>query len=114
MMPDSFRTSILGEETDDNGLMIEKSTVEPKPFALLFEFDGDTNQVKHTLYYCKCTRPAIASQTNEDTIEPQTETTTITATPRADGVVRARCQDPEAAAYTKWYESVIEPNATLS
>lgn len=114
MMPDSFRKDVLGETVDDNGLMIENARVEPKAFALLFEFDGDANQVKHTLYNCKCTRPAIASQTNEDTIEPQTETTTITASPREDGVVRARCQDSEAVAYSKWYESVIEPNATLT
>lgn len=114
MVPDEFRTEILGETLDENGVLSENANVEAKAFALLFEFDGDVNEVKHVFYNCKCTRPAIASVTNEETKEVQTESTTITATPRADGVVKGKCSDSTAAAFTKWYTKVIEPDATLS
>lgn len=105
---------MLLEKTDENGLMYENATVNPKAFALLFEFDGDINAVKHVLYNCKATRPSISSQTKEETIEPQTESISITATPRPDGLVKGRCADSTATAFSEWYEQVILPDAQLS
>lgn len=38
LIPDSFRTDILKETEDSNGVLVENSQVEAEHFALLFEF----------------------------------------------------------------------------
>ena len=79
-------------------------------FALLFEFDGDVNAIRHVLYNCSASRPSIESETKEDTIEPGTETLSLTADPRGDGLVKARTGDTtDKTAYDNWYKTVYEP-----
>ena len=66
----------------------------------------------HVLYNCSASRPSIESETKEDTIEPGTETLSITADPRADGLVKARTGDTtDKAAYDNWYKTVYVPAA---
>lgn len=111
LVPEWFRTEILQEELDAKGVLIEKSgNRESVKFALLFEFDGDINCIRHVLYNCTSSRPSIESETKEDTIEPGTEKLTITADPRADGLVKARTGDTtDAATYAGWYQTVYLP-----
>ena len=99
------------ENMDGKGVLIEKSdNRESVKFALLFEFDGDVNCIRHVLYNCTSSRPSIESETKEDTIEPGTEKLSITADPRADGLVKARTGDTtDAATYTNWYQTVYLP-----
>ena len=79
-------------------------------FALLFEFDGDINAIRHVLYNCSASRPSIESETKEDTIEPGTETLSITADPRSDGLVKARTGDTtDETTYKEWYKTVYTP-----
>lgn len=113
LIPEWFRTEILQEELDKNGVLVENSDVaESVKFALLFEFDGDVNAIRHVLYNCSASRPSIESQTKEDTIEPGTETLSITADPRADGLVKARTGDTtNQSEYTNWYKKVYVPVA---
>lgn len=93
-----FRTEILKEELDKNGRLVEKANVsETEKFALLFEFDGDINAVRYILYNCSASRPSIESETKEDTIEPGTETLSLTADPRKDGLVKLRTGDTTSA-----------------
>ena len=108
LVPEWFRTEILQEELDSNGVLVEKNTnAESVKFALLFEFDGDVNAIRHVLYNCSSSRPSIESETKEDTIEPGTEKLSITADPRADGLVKARTGDgTDQATYDNWYQSV--------
>lgn len=109
LLPESFRVDILGETLDKNKVLIESSEAKQSAFALLFEFDGDQNAIRHVLYNCTATRPAVSSQSKETTITPVTETLTISATPRADGRVKAKTSDTtDPSAYSKWYESVYE------
>lgn len=110
MVPESFRTDVLKESLDDNSVLVESANVETANFALLFEFDGDVNAIRHVLYNCSASRPSIESETKEDTIEPGTETLSITADPRSDGLVKARTGDTtDKEAYTNWYKSVYLP-----
>ena len=92
-------------------MLVENSGIgESVKFALLFEFDGDVNAIRHVLYNCSASRPSIESETKEDTIEPGTETLSITADPRSDGLVKARTGDTtDAGTYANWYKTVYIP-----
>ena len=111
-IPDAFRADCLGEQTDGNGMKYETAAPVTARFALLFEFDGDQYKTRHVLYNCTASRPAIAGQTvnPDDGPDPSqnTETLTITAAARPDGLVRARCS-PGDAAYDMWFEGVSLP-----
>ena len=111
LIPEWFRTEILGEVLDEKGVLVERSNVsESVKFALLFEFDGDVNAIRHVLYNCSASRPSIESKTKEDTIEPGTETLSLTADPRSDGLVKSRTGDTtDAETYKNWYKTVYVP-----
>ena len=110
MLPESFRTDVLKEELDTNKVLVENANVEVQNFALLFEFDGDIKKIRHVLYNCSASRPSIESQTNEDEIEVKTETLSITATPLANGYVKAKTGDDTTdTIYADWYKSVYMP-----
>ena len=112
LVPESFRTDVLKESLDANNVLVEDATVETGKFALLFEFDGDINKIRHVLYNCTAARPTIESATKEDEIEVKTETLSITASPLDGGYVKARTSDStSAAAYDGWYKTVYLPKA---
>ena len=114
LIPEWFRTEILQEKLDSKGVLVENSGVgESVKFALRFEGDGEVNALRHVLYNCCASRPSIESETKEDTIEPGTETLSITADPRSDGLVKARTGDStDKQAYADWYKSVYIPAAS--
>ena len=111
LIPEWFRTEILKETLDTNGVLVEKAdNTESVKFALLFEFDGDERAIRHVMYNCSASRPSIESSTKEETIEPGTETLSLTADPREDGLVKSRTGDTTSAAtYAGWYQSVYVP-----
>lgn len=112
-IPTDFRTAIMGETKDTTtGIIIEDAAEAPKPFALMFEFEGDETAARYCLYNCKITRPNIESSTTEEGTEVQTVTATITAIPQPDtGYVKAFCEDSAASAYDDWYTTVPEIGA---
>lgn len=115
--PDAVMSSIWKIATAANGIKYEDADTEAVHFALLFEFKGDLKKTRHVFYNCVATRPAVASATQEDTTEPQTETTTITASPiyvtaLSKNVVRASCVEGDTA-YSSWYTAVTLPTAPV-
>lgn len=116
MIPDSFRTDILGEKVDSNGVYIETASTQVKPFALMFQFEADTNNIRYVFYNCTASRPAVSGQTTEDTITPQTDTISIKATSIyipaiTQDAVRGWCSADNTSTYTAWYNAVYVPTS---
>ena len=113
LIPENFRTEVLREKLDDNGVLIENAQVELASFALLFEFDGDQRHIRHVLYNCAASRPGIEGKTNEESREVQTETLTIKATPLSSGFVKAKTGNTtDTTVYNDWYKAVYMPTVT--
>ncbi len=117
MVPEGFRSDVLGDVKDKSGVLFENSDAKSVHFALLFEFDGDVNAIRHVLYNCTASRPGIESQTKEEEVEVQTETLTITAAPiylPALGInsPKGRCSsETNKETYDGWYKEVYLPSA---
>ena len=112
MVPESFRTDILKEKLDTNKVLVEDASVQGEKFALLFEFDGDINKIRHVLYSCNASRPKIEGETNEEEIKVKTETLSIKASPLKNGFVKARTGDGTTeTVYNNWYKSVYIPDS---
>jgi len=113
LVPELFKKEILGETEDAAGVLAEISDATKYEFALMFEFDGDVNARRHVMYRCAATRPAVASQTNEDNITPRTETLNIKATPLPNHLVKCSTgENTSSTAYNNWYNSVYVSGAT--
>lgn len=110
LIPESFKTDVMGWKKNSNGVIVETADAVPKEFALLFEFTGDASMVRHVLYNCKATRPSISGKTKEDSVDVQTDTLSLTATPRtSDHVTMAYVADSSSGVYSGWYDAVVEP-----
>lgn len=117
LIPEDFREEIMGEYKDANGVMVENADAPIKHFAFMFEFDGDANKTRHIMYNCTCTRSTVGSKTREDSTDPQTETTTLTAAPVLNSdlnmnIVKASTtENTDATSYANWYTDVYQPKA---
>ena len=115
LITDSFRKDVLGYTDDDNGVLVENKDVEAVHFALMFQFEGDQKATKHVLYNCTSTRPSAAGETTAETIEPQTETVTITASSIYNAslereIVKASTGDTtDTTVYDGWTSAVYSP-----
>lgn len=111
VLPDSYRKDVLGEKEDETDkILVENVTAEPKPHALLFEFAGDQKAVRHVLYNCAATRPGLTGSTTNKSKDPTTEKITLTASPLANGNIRAKTTpDTPDEKYSNWYKAVWQP-----
>jgi len=118
VVPESFKKDILGYIVDGKDILFENAEAEAVHFALIFRFQGDLRATKHVLYNCTVTRPTQAGATKTDTVEPQTETLTITATTVKNtvlgkNVVKAETvADSNAGVYSDWEVAVYTGTAT--
>lgn len=116
LLPDSFRRDILKEDEDETDkILVENARTESQPFALLFEFSGDQKAIRHVLYNCSASRPGVSGNTTNNTKEPATESLTLTASPLANGNVKAKTTpDTPEEKYNNWYKSVWQPGAAAA
>lgn len=113
---EDFLKDVLALKEDTDKILVEDSDAfkTVNYFALVFEFDGDKRETKHCLYKCSASRPDIASQTTGEggSTDPQTESLTITAVPRADADKYIHIQTQEStstAVSAAWYTAVPTP-----
>lgn len=118
---DDFKTDVLGYKTGGNGLVYEDTNATAKNFALLFQFEGDEHATRHVFYNCTATRPNVSGQTRSDTVEPQTETITISAASIYVSALDTNVSKAEvdnvtatAAVYSAFYSAVTLPTATTT
>lgn len=115
LIPDSFRTDVLGEVLDNKGVLIENQNAQTIHFALMFQFEGDEHATRHVIYNCVASRPSVSGNTKEATISPETETINITATSiylsALDmDIVKARTGDStDTTTYNGWMSTVFVP-----
>lgn len=114
LIPDYFRVDVLGDEIDANGALIENANAKTKKIALMYEFAGDINKVRHVNYNVKVSRPNIDGSTKTNTKEPKTETMNIAVRPAIDtSDVKAKLeQDKEG--YDTFFSSVYLKNAAIN
>lgn len=112
LVPDSFRKDVLGDIEDSNGVLTENANAAAVSFALLFQFEGDTDATRHVIYNCSAARPSVASATKEESIEVQTEELSLTAgtiyIPALDtDVTKAKAKKTDTP-YSNWFSSVYQ------
>lgn len=114
---DDFKKDVLGYIEDSKGVLVEDLNANATHFALMFQFEGDVKATKYVFYNCTATRPTAAGSTKEDSIEPETETITITATSVYNAslgtdIVRGETNEStDTTTYNGWNTAVYLPTA---
>jgi phi13 family phage major tail protein len=113
---EDFKEKFLGEVLlPTSKVLIETTSAEPAPFALLFNFKGDAHKRQHVLYNCVAGRPNIQGENKENIKEPDTETLTITASPLPSGEIKASTTSETPQEVTaNWYKEVFLPDENNS
>lgn len=110
LIDDNFKKDILGYQEDTNGALYITGSPTTASFALLFQFEGDANAVRHVLYNCTASAPSLNSETTAETKDPVTDTITITASPAPDtNLLHAYLAESADTAYTGWFSQVYTP-----
>ena len=117
MTPDQFLTEILGQIADTNGAVFESADDVNARFALMGEIEGDVKKRRFVYFDCTATRPSAEMNTVEESKEPQTDTISITMSPRStDKAIKAVIEPSEtnAEVYNAFFTSVYEKDASAS
>ena len=114
LIPDEFKTEILGETMDQNKVMVESALSVSNPFALLCEFTTDNGAKKFVFYNCMASRPELSATTMGETKEISTETLNLKIRPDKDAGVKASTTDSTPSdVVNKWYTEVYIPVAEV-
>lgn len=114
MLVKEFFTQILGQEEDTNGAIFESADDVNARFALMGEIDGDVKKRRFVYFDCTATRPSAEMNTVEESKEPQTDTISITMSPRStDKAIKAVIEPNETNqdVYDTFFTKVYEKNA---
>jgi len=80
-VPDAVLAEMLGWYIDSNGMLVEVSDAEPKPFALMGQVHGDKKNRKFIYYKCIASRPSKERTTKNESITPATDVLNLTISP---------------------------------
>lgn len=113
--PEQFLTEILGQMKDKNGALFENADDVTARFALMGEIEGDAKKRRFVYFDCTATRPKTENKTKEESTDPQTDTISITMSPRStDKAIKAVIEPNEQnkAVYDTFFKKVYEKDAT--
>lgn len=113
-IPESMLADIWGESLDSTSkVYYEKTGIQPKAFALLFQVEGDQSNELYAYYRVIPGRPSAGAATTTDTVEPTTTTFNISALPLVTGsatqkgIVRGHTgEDTTSTIKSGWFSSV--------
>ncbi|MEC2553610.1 phage tail protein, partial [Bacillus tropicus] len=110
-IPEQFAIDALGEELDEeDGVLNELADAKGKPFALLFEFDGDVRATRHVMFNCAASRPTLASKTKTNSAEPNTNELKFVSSPidiNGKRMVKTKTTTKsKQEIYDNWYKKV--------
>lgn len=114
LIPDYFKVDVLGDEIDANGALIENANATTKKIALMYEFTGDINKIRHVNYNVKVSRPSVEGSTKTNTKEPKTETMNISARPAIDTSDVKTKVEQGTAPYDTFFSAVYLKNAAIN
>ncbi|PEJ10199.1 major tail protein [Bacillus wiedmannii] len=117
-VPEQFAIDALGEQLDEtDGVLNELADAKGKPFALLFEFDGDVNATRHVMYNNSASRPTIASKTKTNSAEPNTNELKFVSSPidiNGKRMVKTKTTSKTTQEiYNNWYKEVYVKKAAV-
>lgn len=113
--PEQFLIEILGQMKDKNGALFENADDVTARFALMGEIEGDAKKRRFVYFDCTATRPKAENKTKEESTDPQTDTISITMSPRStDKAIKAVIEPSEQnqAVYDTFFKKVYEKDAT--
>lgn len=113
--PEQFLIEILGQMKDKNGALFENADDVTARFALMGEIEGDAKKRRFVYFDCTATRPKTENKTKEESTDPQTDTISITMSPRStDKAIKAVIEPSEQnqAVYDTFFKKVYEKDAT--
>lgn len=117
LLPDSFKTDVLGFVQTTEGGILETGDEKAKRFALLYEVNGDVEKRRFCDFCCTATRPSSEASTTEDSTEPKTDTLSLTTAPfnylaTKNGTAQklSRYYEGESGSkYSSWFTTVPIP-----
>ncbi|MDP4158384.1 MAG: phage tail protein [Bacillota bacterium] len=118
LVPDAVLAEMLGWTVDTNGMLVEDADGVVKEFALLGQVEGDEKDRRFVYYNCKASRPATENKTKGESVDPSTDTLSLTITPiEVDGkrIVKGvmELSETNATAYEAFFTSVTIPAAVV-
>lgn len=112
LIPEDFKKDVLGEVVT-GGKVFELDDVQIVNFALGFQIDGDEKENLYWFYNCSASRPSVAGQTKEESIEVNTETLNISNSPdpritvNSKHPTKVRNASTSTTSASTWFSAVI-------
>lgn len=111
---DDMLKDVFGMIVNSSNLLVESTGVQPKPFALMFQIEGDQREELNVLYRVVPTsKPSSGSQTVEENVDPVTQSFDFEALPLVTGptyqkgLIKSRTTDSTTTAVRNaWFTTV--------
>lgn len=116
-IPAQFLVDVLGEVVDDNGMQVEVADANPKPFALMYQVEGDADEKRYVFFNCTAQRSTAGANTKSDSTTPDTQDLEFTAigkdfefggTGVTKNIVKGSAYTADTA-FAGWYTAVPIP-----